>query len=197
MNENTIIIGSSGRNSGKTSLAKFLINKWRGEFPIAALKVTCIDNRSSSCPRIGQSCGACSSLGGQDFLLEKERGNFPEKDTAQLLSAGADYVFWLRSLRSALHEGYCAFLERIPRGSLVICESNSLREVIKPACFIMLIDHRYSLEDDCPSMKLSASRVCDLADITALNFKKPQDFQRILNQIHIEKNEIGDINIKM
>ncbi|MDR1955622.1 MAG: molybdopterin-guanine dinucleotide biosynthesis protein B, partial [Treponema sp.] len=132
-----ILIGSSGQNAGKTTLAKALIKTWKGRVPIVALKITSVAQHGAVCPRGGAGCGACVTIA-RDFVLEEEQGASPNKDTAQLLQAGASQVFWLRSLYGSLAAGYAHFLEQIPPKGLIIGESNSLREVVLPGCFIML-----------------------------------------------------------
>ncbi|MDR2518427.1 MAG: hypothetical protein LBD13_03315 [Spirochaetaceae bacterium] len=180
--DHMILIGSSGRNAGKTTLAAALINRWKGLFPIAALKITSIANRSHQCPRGGEGCGACSSLGAAPFVLEEEAPQAgSEKDTARLLHAGADQAFWLRSLFGALEEGYRAFLEKAPPDALVICESNSLREAVAPACFIMV---RNSGETE---MKPAAARVAALADITVQS-ALTDDFSRLFDRLTVERD---------
>jgi hypothetical protein len=152
---NLILIGSTGRNAGKTTLAAALLRHFTAARPLIALKVTAVEARSGLCPRGGAGCGACS-LGGADFLLEEERETAREKDTARLLASGAARVFWLRSLRSALAEGFAAFERVLPPGALVAAESNALRELLCPAFFVMIEQEG--------AVKPSAARVAHLAD---------------------------------
>ena len=67
-------------------------------------------------------------------------------------------MFWLRCHKEHLAEGIKYFLSQIPRDAVIICESNSLREVVKPGRFIMLKNP----EDT--SVKPSAAAVMELAD---------------------------------
>jgi hypothetical protein len=132
-----ILIGSTGRNSGKTFLAAELTRRF-SPVPVTALKVTGIERHGGPCPRGGKGCGACSISG--DFCLEQELSPNGAKDTSVLLAAGAARVFWLRCLRSALASGFAAFLEQAGKDGIIISESNSLREVVEPAAFIMIHD---------------------------------------------------------
>jgi hypothetical protein len=132
-----ILIGSTGRNSGKTFLAAELTRRF-SPVPVTALKVTSIERHGGPCPRGGQGCGACAING--DFCLEQEFSPNGTKDTSVLLAAGAERVFWLRCLHSSLASGFDAFLKRAGGGSIIISESNSLREVVEPAAFIMIRD---------------------------------------------------------
>lgn len=132
-----ILIGSTGRNSGKTTLAEALIRAaCETEKPIG-LKVTTIQDRHALCPRGGEGCGACGSLEG-DFYLEREDGSNPRKDTARLLAAGCAEVYWLRVRKDCLLEGYLRFKAQLKGDPLIICESNSLRHAVIPRSFIMI-----------------------------------------------------------
>ena len=132
-----LIIGSSGRNSGKTELACAVIRKFRARHPVAAVKVTTIRDGEGGCPRDGEGCGVCSSLEGNYAITEEtERGD--AKDTQRLLAAGAERVYWLRARKQHLEEGTRALLELLGPDRLTVCESNTLRTVLEPALFVMV-----------------------------------------------------------
>ncbi|MDR1257482.1 MAG: hypothetical protein LBJ86_07020 [Spirochaetaceae bacterium] len=171
--ESLILIGSTGRNSGKTYLAAELIRRF-ARVPVAALKITGFERGGGPCPRGGEGCGACNIKG--EFCLEEELSDGGDKDTALLLAAGARRVFWLRCLRSALEKGFAAFLERAGAisDSLVICESNSLREVIAPGFFIMIRDSGGG------KPKPSAERVAGKADFMLQSPILPENIEELL-----------------
>jgi hypothetical protein len=110
-----ILIGSSGRNSGKTTLAVELIRRLQTQFPLVGLKITSIEKQDALCPRGGSGCGACSL--NTPFVICEECQAEGGKDTAQLLAAGADKVFWLRSLRAALPDGFGEFNRKLESAS--------------------------------------------------------------------------------
>jgi hypothetical protein len=150
-----VLIGSSGRNSGKTTLAIALIRRLRAR-GIIGLKITSVEKLGALCPRGGEGCGACAL--DRPFVLCEETQKNSGKDTAELLAAGADKVFWLRCLRDSLADAFDEFQKTIGDGAVIICESNSLRLYVEPGLFIML--HEVSGE-----MKDSAKKVIPLADI--------------------------------
>ena len=82
--EQMVLIGSTGRNSGKTTLAVELIKKYKDKFPVIALKITTIHNKDRKCHRGGDGCGACTNMKGNFELLE-ESGKDKNKDTSLLL----------------------------------------------------------------------------------------------------------------
>jgi molybdopterin-guanine dinucleotide biosynthesis protein A len=135
--ENILMIGSSGSNVGKTELACALLRKFSGERRVIAIKVTAVASRDGSCPRGGQGCGVCSSLTGE-YCITQEIAPESGKDTGRLLAAGADRVYWLRVMRAHLRQGIDALLETIGHEAVIICESNSLRQVVEPGLFLMV-----------------------------------------------------------
>jgi len=110
-----LMIGSAGRNIGKTELACALIKKFGKTTDITGIKVTTIKAKDGQCPRGGRGCGVCSSLDG-DFWITEETDSNSHKDTARLLAAGASRVFWLRVMKKRLEEGLAALLNIIGYG---------------------------------------------------------------------------------
>jgi hypothetical protein len=178
-----ILIGGSGQNTGKTVLAEALIRIWKGRFFIGVLKVTTVSREGAGCQRGGAGCGVCSNLAGADFALEPELAGFSGKDTARLLKAGADSVFWLRSRYSALAAGFSAFLQKVPQNALLICESNSLREIARPGCFVMLLSEG--------PIKPTAERVRRLADAVLPCAQTPAEADRLAERIAVEQDPDG------
>lgn len=172
---NMILIGSTARNSGKTTLAVSIINKYKLSRPVVALKVTTIQEKNGKCIRGGEGCGVCSSLKG-NFEIMKELNSANNKDTSLLLAAGAENVYWLKALKDNMYEAFNAFITKIPENALIVCESNSLRKVVNPGVFIMIKNSKDS------QMKKSASEVIDQADITIENSFN-DDFEKVIKEI--------------
>ncbi len=177
---NLIMIGSGGRNTGKTDLACGIINRFKGNNKIIGLKITAITNTDGLCPRGGKGCGVCSSLEG-DYLITEEKNKTSKKDTGRLLNSGADNVFWLRARKEKLIDGFIDFDKHIksmfPDNYIVICESNSLRKIITPGIFIIIHNTK--------TFKKSAAEVKNLADVI---IKSGFDINKIINNIKITNN---------
>src|SRR5512137_57792 len=104
-----ILVGSTARNLGKTALAARLVEALRPREKVIGVKVTTIREKGAKCPRGGDGCGTCASLTGKyDIREETDPGG--DKDTSQLLKAGAARVFWLRVMKDALAEGLAALM---------------------------------------------------------------------------------------
>ena len=192
--EQMILIGGTGRNRGKTVLAEELIRRFKDRFPVVGLKVTTVAHAGGACPRGGAGCGACAIT--EKYVLTEE-GDAPpgeacgSKDTARLLRAGAGQVFWLRSLLSTLDEGYAAVLEKLPPGALIIGESNSLRELVRPGCFIMVGSGAGE------PVKPSAARVADLAEIRLESPLSADALQRLMADIMVEQSADGQVRVRL
>lgn len=178
-----LLLGSTGRNSGKTTLATALIGHWKTKYPIIGLKVTTIHESHGRCPRGGEGCGVCSSMAGDYELLEEKNEN-ANKDTSLMLYAGAEKVYWIKTKGTHTYEAIKEFMERIPKDALIICESNSLRRVIKPGSFIMLRN------TDLSAIKNSAAEVMGDAD-TIIDFNINNGIKDIVQRIKIEKGING------
>jgi hypothetical protein len=175
------LIGSSGRNSGKTTLAVNFINQWKDKIPVIALKVTTIEKKDGKCPRGGQGCGVCTNIH-ENFQLIEEKNINSNKDTSLLLSSGAERVFWLKVLKNYIYDGIKSFLSNIPENALIICESNSLRKIVRPGVFIMLKNSKDV------SIKKSAREVMDKADLILEG-----DFLDIIDEV-VKKVSVKRIN---
>ena len=149
-----ILIGATGRNIGKTTLATQIIERYKNQIPIIAFKIITVNDHSDICPRGGKGCGICHSLTDKfDITEEVTEG---KKDTMLLKKAGATRVYLIRSFKEHLYEAIEKAMTYVPQNTLILCESNSVRHVIKPGCFIMIQSNA--------TMKPSATSVIEYAD---------------------------------
>ena len=133
---NMLLIGSLGRKSGKTLLATSLIKRYLGDRRVIGLKVSTVHENNGVCLRGGKGCGVCTSFQGP-FVLTEEKDLSNSKDTSKMLSAGARKVYWLRAKKMHLFEGMQAMMKLIHPTDIVVCESNSVRLVVRPGVFVM------------------------------------------------------------
>ena len=159
---NMIMVGAGDRNAGKTEFVCSLIRKFGSEHNITGIKVTAINELDNGCHRGGEDCGVCTKFEGNFRITEETNDISNNKDTCRMLAAGAKKVFWLRVLKSHLEEGMAALLELIGRERVMICESNSLRNVVEPGLFFMVRN------DKAAEPKPSAKEVIEYADDVVL-----------------------------
>lgn len=152
-----ILIGATGRNSGKTTLALQIIDAYKDKMPIIAFKLITVRDHGDICPRGGQGCGICKGLKGcYDITEEIQNGT---KDTMLLKKAGAKHVYLIRTFKENIKEALEEAFKLVPEDALVICESNSARLVVEPACFVMIESSTAS------SVKPTAQAVIEYADV--------------------------------
>lgn len=135
---NLIIIGGSSRNVGKTTLALKLIEKYAASERITGLKVTSIR------PGEENHHGSHKNLGLHNFRIIEETKNSSRKDTARMLSAGAEKVYYIETPDSRIREAMEMFLAK-NSGGPIVCESRSLRNAVIPGLFILLKHYDKSL----------------------------------------------------
>jgi molybdopterin-guanine dinucleotide biosynthesis protein A len=166
---NFIIIGATGRNTGKTEFACRLIEKYSKENLVIGLKVTAINRTEGVCPRGHKSCGVCDSLN-EEFNITEEYDNLKVKDTSRMLRAGAQKVFWLKIDTSNLENGFNEILKMIPENAIVVCESNSIRKVVEPGLFLVIRNKNEN------NIKKSCAAVINYADKIITFNNKSWDF---------------------
>ncbi|CUX51392.1 hypothetical protein [Clostridium sp. C105KSO13] len=168
-----VMIGATGRNSGKTTLAVQIIDACKGKIPIVAFKLITIRDHGDICPRGGQGCGICKGLK-SCFDIREETGT-GTKDTMLLKKAGAQKVYLIRAFKENIREALEAALTYVSKDALILCESNSARLVAAPALFIMIQSSTAS------AVKPTAKAVMKYADIIL-----PQNEKAFAEFIHGE-----------
>jgi len=159
-----LMIGGASRNVGKTTFSCKVIEHFSKEYPIVGLKVKTIyegDNFFHGKDRTPLE---------SDFRLIEEFEDNTDEDTAKMLRSGAKHVFRLKVKNTALEKAFYHFKKQLEDDYLIICESNSLREVFKPDIFI-LIKHKHNGE-----MKPSATKLEKYADKIVLTDGTEHDF---------------------
>lgn len=172
---NMILIGSTARNSGKTTLAVSIIERYKNEMPVYAIKITTIAEKNGKCIHGGSECGVCSNLK-DNYEITEEKKPDGIKDTSLLLASGACQVYWLKVIKEHLSEGIKAVISQISENALIVCESNSLRKVVNPGFFVIVKNTQVEI------IKKSASEVWNQADFVFENYFT-NDFEEIINEI--------------
>ncbi len=157
--ERLIIIGSTGRHTGKTEFCCKLITAHAISHKIIGLKVVCFDIHHLDCHK-GDLCHNIIFRNSKPYEILEELIDNSEKDTSRMLRAGA-YKSYLINVRSdAMAEALNEFLKLIPQDSMIVAESNSLRLYIEPALFIVIKNHDdYTIKKTCLEVIHYADRI--------------------------------------
>ena len=173
--KNILLIGGATRNVGKTAFTCSVIENLSKKHELIALKIKTIykgDNFFHGKDR--------NPLNGNYRIIE-EKNTSGNEDTERMLKSGAKRVFRIKSKSEFLHEAIQDFFTRISDKNLVICESNSLRTVLKPSVFLLI-----KLKNS-DKIKPSAEKLAPLADKIIYSDGTKHNFDP--KNIFIENNE--------
>lgn len=154
---NTIIVGATGRHTGKTEYACRIIENCR-HLNIVGLKVVCFDPTDMACHGDNQCATLISGLN-KPFLITEELDKTSDKDTARMLKAGARRSFIMHVMKDSLGEAFDEFSKLPNADALIVAESNSLRLAVEPALFVVI----RRPEDN--TIKNTCASVLDYADL--------------------------------
>jgi hypothetical protein len=149
--KNLLIIGGTGRNVGKTTLALEIIKKNSRQHPVLGLKVSTQKKGDE------EFHGSHSPTPIDTYRINIEKGLQPHKDTAAMMQAGATEAFYIETTDEFVKQAWLEFSSSYNKmQNAIVCESRSLRKFVKPGLFILLIDPN--------NLKDSSLRYKELAD---------------------------------
>ena len=171
-----IIIGGTGRNIGKTHLAEMAIEKLSRQSEVIAVKISNVN------PGNKDLHGTHEFVVEDNFLIYEENDRWGNKDSMRFLRAGATRSFFMVTDDAHLPEAFKYLKDKIKPGCVVVCESNSLRQWIRPDLFIMVDGGKQK-------GKKNLSQLFEWADavVPALNQKA---FDNLVSKIKIHKGKI-------
>lgn len=127
-----VLVGGSGRNIGKTTLAEMLINHLSNFGPVAGIKISNIK------PDGMKFHGTHEVKSDENFIIWEETITSGSKDSMRFLKAGAKKAFFIQTSDDFIQEAFQQMVQQLEGNEIVVCESNSLRNVMKPAVFFMI-----------------------------------------------------------
>ena len=130
---NMVLLGGNSRNSGKTTMACNIIQKFSSAHEIIGLKVTAIR------PGEDEFHGNHDVEESADFSIFEELNASSHKDTSKMLRAGAHRVFYIRVNEKFIQKAILHFLSTYINKQIIVCESRSLRRLINPGLFLMMM----------------------------------------------------------
>lgn len=135
LSKNLLIIGGTGRNVGKTTLANLLIKKFSLQIEIIGLKVSTHKKGDEFLHGYHEV-----KIDEASFSIKKEDGEFPLKDTAKMLAYGASCAYYIETPKESVIEAYHQFNTLYNKANYpVVCESRSLMKYILPGIYILII----------------------------------------------------------
>lgn len=141
---NLIIVAGDGRNSGKTSMCRRII-KESGADKLKAVKI------SPHFHEQGKGVNLISENEG--FLIYEETNRGTGKDSAEMLNAGAEKVYFIQTGERFVAEAFKEVLKYIPSGDPIVCESPSLIKHFEPGVFVIMVSEDAEGRKDISELK--------------------------------------------
>ena len=142
-----LLVGSDQRKSGKTTLVCELIKKVSINHDLVAIKVTMLSENGPNSNHKNTADRDCC-LRERGYCIVEDNESCGQNDTSRFLAAGARRSLWLQVFKKHLLEGFETVLKEIGKDAVIICESTSLRKIVEPGIFIMMV----------PGIKLSGRK---------------------------------------
>jgi len=150
ISKNILLISGSGRNVGKTTFMRRVIEQNADQHPVA-VKIT---------PHFHEpTTGLIPIQVNENFRVFRETDSTSGKDSSSFLQAGAEKVFYIQTTDTFLGQAFSMIADQLPPDQPVIVESAALRKFIVPGFYVFI-------EKKSEEMKQSAREMQKLADIT-------------------------------
>ena len=175
--ENMIIVGGTGRNIGKTTLAETLIKKLNRFGPVVGIKISNIK------PEGLEFHGDHDVQSHENFSIWEETSTNGNKDSMRFLKAGAQKSFFIQTSDEYLPDAFQEMQKHLDGNEIVVCESNSLINIMKPAVFLMVKGESND------ASKVYVEKFLEMADYV-LNAMELAQFERIAGSLVLENGQI-------
>ncbi len=172
-----ILIGGTGRNIGKTTLAETLIRKLSCFGPVTGIKISNIR------PEGLQFHGMHDIESNEYFSIWEETQHTGNKDSIRFLNAGALKSFFIQAGDAYLPDAFQEIQNHLTGNEIVVCESNSLINIMKPSVFLMVKGEKNN------ASKAYVERSQKIADLV-LNAMDMVQFQKIADALVLEDDRI-------
>ncbi len=123
-----LIIGGTGRKSGKTTLACNIISHFMDQNIIAVKISPHIHNLNSGSELVSA---------GDDYEIYRESSPEGTKDSAMMLKAGAKESYYIYSSDNSILQAFNMLISVTGQSSPVICESPVLRKYVIPGLYLL------------------------------------------------------------
>lgn len=162
--EKILLIGATARQSGKTELASYIINRFSGEIKITGIKITTVQKGDASLH------GSIALPAERNFTIEESSHLEKGKSTDRMLVAGAGETFWVHTRVEYLEEAWKKLSSRLDSNAFIVCESNSLRRIVKPDLFIMIRNLKREIKESVIDLMGNADLIIDFDGNKFLSF---------------------------
>ncbi len=125
-----LLLAGNGRDSGKTTLACLIIQKFSVDHQIIALKISPHKHRIATSGKV--------IWDQENLYIAEETDAGTGKDSTRMLQAGARRSFFICSTEDQLPVAMDKILEFTDDHALLICESGGIRRFAEPGLFFIV-----------------------------------------------------------
>jgi hypothetical protein len=125
-----LLIAGNGRDSGKTTLACLIIQKFSPDHQIFSLKISPHKHRIAE--------GGKVIYDTENLYIAEETDRSTGKDSSRMLNAGASRSFFVCSAGEKLCVAMNIILELADEHTMFVCESGGLRRFAEPGLFFIV-----------------------------------------------------------
>jgi len=125
-----LLIAGNGRDSGKTTLACLIIQKFSPGHQIMAIKISPHQQKITTGGRV-----ICDT---ENLYVAEETNARTQKDSSRMLKAGASRSFFIWTIADYLPEALRRIMELADDQTLFVCESGGLRQFAEPGIFFIV-----------------------------------------------------------
>jgi len=172
-----VLVGGTGRNIGKTTLSELLINHLSNFGPVVGIKISNIK------PEGLKFHGTHKAKSDANFFIWEETSTSGNKDSMRFLKAGAKKAFFIQTGDEFIQEAFQRMIQQLEGSEIVVCESNSLRNVMIPAMFFMIKGKRNH------SSKGYVEKFFEMADYVVKSMDLEQ-FEKLSQSLVLKDNRI-------
>jgi len=125
-----IMVGSNAKNSGKTWLCTYLIEKFSKEFNVIGIKAKSLAGNDK--PHFNEDI-----IEQNGFDIFEEKDFLSKSDTSKMLQAGAKRSFFVQTKVEFIAEAVEKLTSFFEEDSVIVCESNNLINHADPSLFLL------------------------------------------------------------
>lgn len=151
--ENMVLVSGSGRNAGKTTFIRKMIDQNIAK-RVIAIKITPHFHEITS--------GLEPVITDENFHVFEETNRKSPKDSSLFLQAGAEKVLFIQAKDAYLLNAFESIVHQLHPDQPVIIESAALRKIMVPGLYIFI-------QKKSEKIKPSAIKMQKLADITVFS----------------------------
>ena len=150
ISENILLITGAGRNVGKTSFIRKVI-EYNAILKPVAIKIT---------PHFHEPTEGLKPISvNESYRIFQETNTTSDKDSSLFLQAGAEKVFFIQTTDPDLEEAFALTIAQIQHDQPIIVESAALRKILVPGLYLFIQKSKEEVKPSALEMQKLANAI--------------------------------------